>query len=299
MFIHIGYPKTGSTWLQTRLFNHPDAKMHQCSDFTILRNILIKPNPLWYDSELVKIHIRRNYDESLNSDLIPVISNELLVGHPVSGGHNSTIIAERLNKLWPDSKILIVIREQKDMLISLYAEYVVNGGPLTLSEYLYPPGSSRQPVFDFRYLEFDRLIKFYYNLFEKDRIMVLPYELFITNQLKFCNLILNFAGSKPITEVSKDQIRKSINGVTIKLFSHTNRWFFRDNNNHVALISIPILTKIIYKFDSYWPMFLHQKCRKSLSTMIISKVATQYAESNQRCSKLIDIDLSKYGYDCG
>ena len=51
---------------------------------------------------------------------VPVISHERLSGYPHSGGHDSKEIAHRLAAVFPNAKVVIVIREQKSMILSNY-----------------------------------------------------------------------------------------------------------------------------------------------------------------------------------
>jgi hypothetical protein len=75
--------------------------------------------------------------------LVPVLSAERLSGNPDSGGYDSVHVAEYLAATFPEARVLIVIREQADMLVSSYKRYVRNGGPGTLRQYGSPPWGPR------------------------------------------------------------------------------------------------------------------------------------------------------------
>jgi len=49
---------------------------------------------------------------------VPVLSAERLSGNPDSGGYDSVHVAEYLAATFPEARVLIVIREQADMLVS-------------------------------------------------------------------------------------------------------------------------------------------------------------------------------------
>jgi hypothetical protein len=256
------------------------------------------PHPLWYEAERVRDHVAPGFEEAARCGLVPVISHELLVGHPVAGGCGSTEIAQRLKELWPNARILIVIREQRSMLLSLYSEYVKQNGPLTLEEYLNAPGADRQPVFDFRYLEFHRLIEYYRGLFGAGAVLTLPYERFAADPVGYCNTILEFAGCRPVATVAEKRVRASLGGATIIARSIANRLFSRDPNNCVAPFSFMRLGRFIDRVDPYLPASLQRRCQSRLTRSIEKEVADRYIESNRRTGQLVGIDLARDGYVC-
>ena len=66
MLIHVGYPKTGSSWLQRNL-PQLAPRIYRIGEWRDLRETLIRPNPLWYTSNAVRavvepglMHCREN-----------------------------------------------------------------------------------------------------------------------------------------------------------------------------------------------------------------------------------------------
>ena len=62
-----------------------------------------------------------------------MVSFPRLSGHPYSGGYDSRMIADRVAEVFPEARILIVIREQRSMIVSTYKQYVNAGGEARLS----------------------------------------------------------------------------------------------------------------------------------------------------------------------
>lgn len=296
VLIHVGYPKTASTWLQEQLFARGDTGLTPVADASTIKRLLAKPHSLWYDPEAVRRALQPRIDEALRQQRVPVLSYELLVGHPVAGGYGSAEIAVRLKDLWPDARIFIAIREQHQMLLSLYAEYATNSGPLSLRKYLDPPGGNRQPVFDLRYLEFHRLIEHYQRLFGADRVLVLPYEAFAQDPLAFCNRLLEFAGCPPVAEVNGQRVRASRGAATITIRSILNRFVFADADNYAAFIRLPLLKGLLDRLDRWWPDRLQRYCKRRMQQIIAARVQSFFAASNRRTSQLIGVDLAAYGY---
>jgi len=158
--IHIGYPKTGTTWLQKELF--PKVKNY---------TVLIKP-------EITRVLVKKTmeykkwkttFTNLSNENLI--ISDEDLVTKKVE--HiTPQEKAKRLYEIFPQAHIVIFIREQKNIIESAYSQYVKSGGTLKFKEYLTLLKSTRK-IYYWNYL---RIINFYASLFGKKRIHIFLYE---------------------------------------------------------------------------------------------------------------------------
>jgi len=121
LLIHVGFHKTGTTWLQKHLFaSHSDV-------FTPLnhnKNRLSKKfvtgddgyvlSPFDYNEEAIRDELQSYiFEDQMDPTKVKVISHERLSGHPHGAALDSKVIAERLKRTFPKAKILIVIREQK------------------------------------------------------------------------------------------------------------------------------------------------------------------------------------------
>ena len=97
ILLHVGYHKTGTTWLQQNLFDHFDRGFfpltYQAN--TKIRSVDLT-RPFVYDVDGSSIHplgfcpdqIRRRFESELNwqNSGVPVISSEQFTGNPHSGG---------------------------------------------------------------------------------------------------------------------------------------------------------------------------------------------------------------------
>ena len=92
--------------------------------------------------------------------LFPVVSFERFSGNPFSGGYDSKEIANRLAEVFPGARVLVVIREQRSMIVSTYKQYVREGGALPPRKFMLPPASKsmRVPWFDLRHFEYHHLL---------------------------------------------------------------------------------------------------------------------------------------------
>lgn len=212
-FIHIGFQKTGSTFLQRQFFSKFEKFDYLSPPYTQHEehwNKLQYGDGTQFEMQEFKNKFKSNYFS--NDSLL--ISDEGLVGKPIYGGMQRTLICERLKQNFPDAKILIIIRGQFEMLKSLHNQWVKGArkGTKTFGDFLwykkveYDPKSSftlkdmyfntNEDYVHLDFLNYLELIKLYKSKFRE--VKVLPYELMISDFdaymleiSKFLNVSLN------------------------------------------------------------------------------------------------------------
>ncbi len=234
LLIHIGYHKTGSSWLQDHLFSEKNGAFKMLMSLQEIRDSLVMPNALDFDPS----HLDTFKDRLINNDLYPVISNERLSGNPHSGGYDSKEIADRLKASFPNAKILIVIREPKSAIFSSYIQYLRAGGPCSIQDYLNPPerGKPVIPLFDMKHFNYSRLVNYYIDLFGEDKVLVLDFELFKENAQDFCEKICHFTGIENCPELDyQEKTNRRISSLSAMLLRQSNKIFARSTLNPSAI----------------------------------------------------------------
>ena len=172
IFIHIGLHRTGSTFLQEKIFsNIPLSAFVRGHDY--ICSFMINAD--------------------IPSDGKIVISYEGLTGHNYLDNSEASPfeMADRIKKLWSDAKIILVLREKDDWRRSLYRQYVNR-----LSKFMREPILSEQEwtekIFRKRDFSFDDFVDYLNGLF--DEILVLHYEDLRDNPHKFIKDICDFIG---------------------------------------------------------------------------------------------------------
>jgi len=224
--IHIGYHKTASTWLQRHLFGKQPGYTRLDLDKAIYLQ-----HPFHFDAPAMA----RDYAARLAETppgTVAVLSNERLSGHPHSGGHDSKEIADRLRAVFPSARILIVVREQKAAILSSYFQFIKKGGLCSLSNYLNPARDGHVPLFNPDHFRYDGLIRYYIDLFGRDRVCVLPYEMFRDAPDRFIERLSVFAGTPPPRSLSTARkVNPSAPPVTVWLKSCFNIFIRSDTVN--------------------------------------------------------------------
>ncbi len=177
--IHIGYPKTASTWLKKNFF--PLSNQFQLIEEKVVIDQIIRPNALTFNPVQTKTFFTSNFHNNV------IISESMLSGSLVMTGNNGVYTKEicyRLNEIFPDSRIVILIRNQPDIIASSYLEYIRKGGSYSIDRYLWR--TINIPIeFRLEFFEYDLIIDLYKRTFGRNNIHIFFYEDFASNPKDF------------------------------------------------------------------------------------------------------------------
>jgi hypothetical protein len=296
--VHIGYHKTGTTWLQREVFSSSAAGFSQFGG----AQRLIAVNSFGFKPRKVRKLMERRIGEVHDRDLTPVLSSERLSGAPHFGGYDSEIIADRLAAVFPNARIMVVIREQKEMFLSIYKQYIRRGGAASFRQYLAPPRDGYwMPQFRFEYLEYHRLISRYQDLFGTRNVLVLPYELLRLRPGDFLAKVGEFVGLPP-AEPRNQPMNVSLSALSLSLRRHANRYLVRDPVNPAPPFDFPrsheILERACRAVDAIAPEILLERHESRWRHRAAREVGTRHAHSNARTAALTGLDLRTFGYAC-
>jgi len=155
IYIHIGFHRTGTTFLQEKIFPFLVTTNYipQYEIIDILTDITTTDPYLW-DKLNYQNKIYAALSKFLQKDKKNILSAECLVGFPFTKGINRTIIINRLKSLFPSAKLIVGFREQCSMLTSVYSLYIREGGTLKFSSLI-----NKYNNRSFGYLIYDNLIE--------------------------------------------------------------------------------------------------------------------------------------------
>jgi hypothetical protein len=312
--IHIGYGRAGSTSVQTVLGN-PDAGFavgkklasyaaEEVKDKFIV-NQLVTTHDLEFDPAIVREYALGLLGWARAAGKVPAISSERLAGHFCTGGHDAAIIANRLYGVWPKAKIFVVFREQKAMLDSIYRQYARKGGGRSIDDFLNPKGKGhlRGPGFSLRFLKYDQIISHYQQLFGREQVLALPLE-YLKNDLDgFFQRLFTFSGVTANPEYKFVPVHENtgINAYQAKCKRLFNPIMQKDYLNDYGPWCNSVtrnIAKPLYKLSSRLATASMQDREKlRLQEKIKAACKDYFRESNSRLVELVEMPLSKYGYD--
>ena len=144
IFIHVGLPKTASTYLQNSVFPRLNNIAYIGRPYTqenYAFNTLQYADNSLYTSSTIRKEIDDIEKEIAKGNPI-LISDELFSGFALYNFINRGMIAERLSEVVPHAEIILFLRGQTDLIVSLYNQFVKMAWVDTrLDEsFLYGPG---------------------------------------------------------------------------------------------------------------------------------------------------------------
>lgn len=302
--VHIGLPKAGSTWLQRRVFSNADlgfsmpwgAQSPQFIEHVKVIDTFI------FDEKVNEL--RKQYDAGLKQSqcqgLFPVISFETIMFDPCGGKADRRDGARRLRALFPDGKFLLMIREQRSIILSSYNEYLRRGFPCKIDRFL-GFDKLRRPGFGATCAPeaflYDRWISYLKEVFGEENLLVLPIELARSDE--FERRLYGFIGHpvrpefRQIAGIKEREKRKS-DFVILRYLNHFGRSRFATKTTDSLLRQAAYGVNILA--DPLVPDFLYKRAKERLETYIDEKLSGYYTESNKQTSKMIGLDLEALGY---
>jgi len=321
-FIHIGFPKCASTWLQEVFWEqhpeiaylgNPQSIKDLRQQYYLLNKGLATQSDLDFDPNEFRGHIlslMQQVIETEYSDSLPDvvgISSEGYSGMVLDGAQRA-FKARALNEAFPEAKVLIIIREQKSMIESSYVEFLRHGGYGSLERFLLDPSMSHSyqilnnafvtnVVMNYRY---SLLISYYQKLFGKEKVLALPLELLRENAEVFVGHICEFLEVSFFMPPKIEKVRPRHSDVFSFLLDKTNRFLKSQYNNSIisyypCLLLRKLFPNSIKSFpnDQHNPWFRHY-----YSSMAVSYgVSRFFMKIDGWLSKGSTWKIPKYHYD--
>ena len=309
--IHIGYHKTGTTWLQRHYFSRRHAGFafsRECGR-TVTGGIegmtpgrFITDQPLFhYDPKATRAAFDRYFAADIAVGLTPVISYEELSGNASSGGWRSKEFAWRLAETFPEARILIVVREQRTMIRACYMQYLRAGGAVTLRDFMMQSSDPNVPQPDLYYYRYNGLVELYRKLFSPEQVLCVPFEWFRQRPREYLDRLDAFSGAAPDlalpVEVVENPGRDMLQYPLARLLNPLMR---RNSANGRSPYAIPFLNvwgpnalRIMGRMaPAAWDRALVKRWERTIE----SCTAGFYEESNRCLGELIGFDLRQFGW---
>lgn len=196
IFIHTGLGRTGTTWLQNRIFpcikdiNFIGKREDYYPEWLIKWHYL---DNIGFEKEIDDIKecfVSRLLDERVN-----LLSSEAFTGI----GGNFSVQIDRIKRIVPNAKAVIVLRDPLELIYSFYKNNVLSGEffePLEeLIDWKRTPFVfyKRKPVYLPDYF-YNDILNYYKKVFGKENICILYYEDLLNNPLRFFEKLEEFLG---------------------------------------------------------------------------------------------------------
>lgn len=292
LLIHVGMPKTASTWLQNHVFDDPQRGMTcpwgRRSGLAIDQFVI--PTPFRFDAEAARRSFRDGLARSRERGLLPVLSEETLVGDPVSGRYWGLMVADRLQATFPRARIVLCIREQKAMILSAYKEYIKAGGTFSIERYLgaVERREGFSGVCQLDALEYDLIIDAYHARFGRDAVLTLVFEELQRDAAAFLGRLSDFLGLPRNAPPTNRAANVGHRGIGLNLRRIGNRYVSpADPLLGIHPPSWRALNRIVRAADRLLPGAMHAAVEERPIRVIREFVGAYFRESNRRTAALV------------
>ena len=304
--LHIGFYKAASTWLQKRYFLPDNGYEQILNPFTLQTELLATPAEQ-FDANSARAAMSAQATPIRAKGLVPVISSEALSGDLLRGGQRQSHNAERLHAITEgNARVLLVVREQRQLIRSAYKTLVYFGESRSLSALLKPLAADESPRFHPGFLYYDVLVETYRSLFPADSILVLPYEWFRENPVAFLQRVRRHMGLSEAPEAALQSLplKERVNaGETLGIIE-IQRWINvllgYSRNDYQGWFQRNTLQRVLERIQWHKRNSRRLPWESALERRFVTRVnsATEglFRESNQRLSEQCGIDLTRYGY---
>ncbi len=279
---HIGYHKTATTWFQKNFYPFID-------------------NINYVEREKIKdfFYFKKNIDFSSENTL--VFCDEELSGNIHNNGLSeflSIYVANKISK-FKNPKIILFLRNQYDIIISSYLQYIKEGGTYSIDKYIHHKDfdkSFRSPLFSLDHFDYQKRISFYTDLLGVDNVYIYLYEDFVEDPKKFIEKFIkdhNFLID--INKINFSKNNTSYSYISYFLARFTNR-FTRNNVLYKHyFFHIPFFYE--YSRELYSRInFLKINKNKFLNSNLNSLIKSYYIESNNTINDKYKLNLDRFNY---
>jgi hypothetical protein len=275
-------------------------EIEYCGDIGLIYRQFIVPSFADFNPEQARARFAPLRAAATEKGRLAVISGENLAGRPFHAKFYREIVADRLAATFPDAHILITIREQNAVILSMYGQYLRYGYTSSLRAFLKEPPSDAayDPVLNRSFYDYERLIATYERRFPGNKILVVPFEWMLAEPAAMMER-LSLGTGIALRPVAAETARQTTNSAWSDLaygaLRHMNRLESQDSRWQLPPGKFRP-NAMAARIDWLTPAFLRQRMHMARRQLVEDEIGNLYATSNSRVSQIIGISLARYGY---
>lgn len=302
----IGYRKSGTTFLRNFFTSHPQISWAREGEFFItckdtenteaINQYLSKFENLPESEVLIDMNENLTLSNVLGKDKQQYWPDKDRYIPNKSLNYNNIYIdvegvAQKIKSVLPDAKVMLVIRNQVDWLLSsyLYDMLLLPSRERNFQSYL-STITGKMKLYTGQY---DQLISSYFNVFGRENVKVIVFEELVKETSAIFRSIESFLNIDPcddsdlVSRKDKQTVNRGIGGISGKILEVAGAMGVSDE-----FISG---SRVIWQ--PFKDKFLSNSGNKHvLKPSEMKMIHSFYSASNVRTSVLLDKDLSQFGY---
>ncbi|MFT5513856.1 MAG: hypothetical protein ACI8SE_002267 [Bacteroidia bacterium] len=303
-FIHIGYSKSASTWLQKLLAKEDGLYFKYKSYFFYpYHSPVYDKGVKHYESLFEDAPDDKIIIESQEHIVLPFIHPDPEVKIASTNLEMIRKMSERMKTVIPNVKIILIIRNQEKMVRSRYIQYLVQGGTLDAQTFLNRTflNGKHKEFLDYRY---DRVLDVLHEVFGAESILTLCQEGIAKKPQEFVLKLSDFLGYE-LSFTAESAEKKKNSGAsykTLMLLLKLNRAFVSELNTYNTRTKTRIIPYFLWYFIGRSlvrldRMFVQEKNLHLLfEDHHYTTIRDTFAESNNNLTNYLGDAIKEYGY---
>ena len=306
VYVHIGFCKTGTKALQGSVFAKLD-ELHLWGNGPLeweLNNAAqqraiellgeMMRSDTWDASDPKWDELRAG--AVAHDGRISFASYEPLSGRFYNPRRDGVETLRRLHELFPTLRVVLVIREQRSIVRSSYADYVEIGGPASRDRFV--NGGVVEPTT----LLYDDFVGKLQAILGHSNVKVLLYEQFVKAPAAFFDELASFTGISEIVELAQSgskRVHVSQPESSLTVLRYVNRCFLRSELQDRPMFASTTMARMCYSGVERVVSPIARKLRSDAPTFdewIPRSVADRLAASNAALAARCNLPLEEYGY---
>lgn len=302
--LHVGFSKCASTFLQSFFQTHPDI-------FLVNQSHFFAPFEYsYYDSGKDAYCL---LFQGTAPGQVKIESDEHIVlplFHPVLHAAATTLesvteVSRKIHNIQPDGKIIIVIRNQVDLIVSRYSEYILGGGSCDFHFFVNEFLSCSKDGVNYFQNYYSKVIEIFYNDFSPKNVHVFLQEELLKEETRVIEELCGFLNIN-IRQPTKRGVRSRRVGLSdlgIRTVRSINKAVvnqqqksFKKTEVKVPYSLYKLSLRAIRLVDYHLPDRVKGNKNKVLTADIVKTIRNEFAEDNMRLADLLSKDLLSLGY---
>lgn len=302
--LHVGFSKCASTFLQAFFSGHPEI-------FLVNQSHYFAPFEL-SDFERGREQYYRLFDGAASSQ-VRLESDEHIIlplFHPVLAAAATTLesveeVCRRIQMVQPAARIVLVIRNQVDLILSRYSEYVLGGGKGDFGFFVEEFLRCSEDGVNYYQNYYARIIEMLRSAFGEDGVLVLLQEDLARNEAATIERLCRFLGvalrQPDRRDMASRRVGLSARGLEVvrsmnRILVTRQEMSTRKAEARIPYLAYKVLQRGFRTADYYLPKKLKGDKRAVLTRDIEERIRQEFREDNAALSELLSLDVAKLGY---
>lgn len=274
-FAHVGYHRTGTNFLQERVFPALKGQIYRPST----SGWRFFADPDGFDAAAARSHYEAEQRNN-PAGLPTLISAERLSGTVEA---DDLSVPEKLQQLNPAMRVIVVLRAQPDMFRSLYHLHVKGGGALRFPDFV-------ERLIAARRCDYAAMVARLIALFGREAVLVLLYEDLRANPERFVEDFCRFLGvALPPGAASNRPVNAAGSPSELRLRRRLNAAGAEGPLGTLGLV-------LARKADALSMVLAGRPLAPIALDPLQAGIAATYAESNHKLAAMVGRPLGELGY---